>query len=85
MKLMRDAAKTGDAKSGDNKDDEKFEQTIKWWKIKDRLDLAKAQLSVARFIAERNAIRGRTRNQTSDLTVSRLAPHDSMCRLPPVQ
>ncbi|MEN8150017.1 MAG: HEAT repeat domain-containing protein [Planctomycetota bacterium] len=45
MKLMRDAATTGDEKDGENKDDEKFESTIQWWKIKDRLDLAKAHLA----------------------------------------
>ena len=45
MKLMRDAATTGEGKGGENKDDEKFEQSVKWWKIKDRLDLAKAHLA----------------------------------------
>ena len=44
MKLAREAARTGPGGDGENRDDEKFEETIQWWKIKDRLDLAKAQL-----------------------------------------
>ncbi len=43
MALAREAARTGPDSSGD-RPDEKFEETIQWWKIKDRLDLAKAQL-----------------------------------------
>lgn len=43
MKLAREAALTG-AAAAENRDDERFEETIEWWKIKDRLDLAKAQL-----------------------------------------
>jgi len=44
MKLMRDAATTGEGKK-DDKDKEEFEESVKWWKIKDRLDLAKAHLA----------------------------------------
>ena len=44
MKLARESASTGADGDPENKDDEKFEETIEWWKIKDRLDLAKAQL-----------------------------------------
>lgn len=43
MKVAREAALTGRDEDG-NRNDEKFENTIKWWKIKDRLDLAVAQL-----------------------------------------
>ena len=43
MKMAREAAVTGDDEAKDDKE-EKFEHTIKWWLIKDRLDLAKAQL-----------------------------------------
>jgi len=43
LKLAREAATTGPG-SSENRDDEKFEESIQWWKIKDRLDLAKAQL-----------------------------------------
>lgn len=43
MKVAREAALTGDGGEDGNRE-EKFEDTIKWWKIKDRLDLAKAQL-----------------------------------------
>ncbi len=43
MKMAREAALTGDQPEED-RDSEQFEQTIEWWKIKDRLDLAKAQL-----------------------------------------
>ena len=45
MKIAREAALTGGDKDDDDKDTERFEDTIQWWKIKDRLDLAKAQLA----------------------------------------
>ncbi len=43
LKLAREAAQTGPGVSED-RDREEFEETVQWWKIKDRLDLAKAQL-----------------------------------------
>lgn len=42
-KMAREAAMTGPG-ADEDRGDEKFENTIKWWQIKDRFDLAKAQL-----------------------------------------
>ena len=44
MKMAREAAMTGGDGKEEDRDTEKFEETIEWWKIQDRFDLAKAQL-----------------------------------------
>jgi hypothetical protein len=53
MKMAREAALTGKGEDGVDRDTERFEETIEWWKIQDRFDLAKAQLKfVIKNLAE---------------------------------